>query len=283
MVSQLQNRPDLTTPVSYSNAAATGSDLKVNARLAWIMIKRDLVARYHGSFLGAFWPFINPLGHLLLYTFVFSIILKVRFGNSDSTANFAVYLMAGLIPWGAFAEAIARSTTVILEMPNLVKKVVFPLEILPVVTSSASLLSQMAALALLMVIGAFHAHALHPTVLLLPIVLVFQLLFTTGLAWTLASLGVFVRDIKHFIALALSGWMYATPIVYPASAFPSELRWVTMINPMSGIVQDYRRLLLEGQLPDWGNMAIYGSISIATAILGYYFFAKTKKSFADVM
>lgn len=248
------------------------------------MVKRDLMGRYRGSLLGSFWPLINPAGHLLLYTFLFSIVLKVRLGTSGSTSNYALYLMTGLIPWSAFAESIARSTTVILENPNLVKRVVFPLEILPLVAVISAYLSQMLALGILLVVATIYLGTIHPTILFLPVVSFSLILFSAGLSWLLSSLGVYLRDTKHMISLVLSAWMYATPIVYPVSALPESFRWYfATLNPMYGIVNDFRRIILDGQPPEWSSYALYTSIGIAFWFAGYYFFSKTKKSFIDII
>lgn len=233
--------------------------------------------------MGAFWPLINPLGHLLLYTFVFSIVLKVRLGGDASTGNFALYLMTGLLPWGSLAEALARSTTCILEVPNLVKRVVFPLEILPFVALCSSLLSEMVGMALLIPAVCIYLKHIHWTILFLPLIALSKILLIGGLTWLLASLGVFIRDVRHMISLALSVWMYGTPIVYPQSAIPANLQFLCWINPMAGIVNDYRRALLQGQPPDWTMYAFYTVLSLAIWLIGFNFFVRTKRSFADVM
>jgi lipopolysaccharide transport system permease protein len=251
--------------------------------LVGIMVHRDLLGRYKGSLMGAFWPIINPLGHLLLYTFVFNLVLHVRFGTDASTANFALYLMTGLLPWGAFSEAIARSPVCILSAPNLVKRVVFPTEILPLVVVLSSALSQVLALAILIIAAVAYTHSPPLALIYLPLVLFSQILFTAGLSWLLSSLGVFVRDLGHAISLGLSVWMYATPIVYPASSLPAKFQFLLWINPMSGIVADYRRILLQNLPPDWSSFAVYTAAAIAMWFLGFAFFAKTKRSFADVM
>jgi lipopolysaccharide transport system permease protein len=251
--------------------------------LIGIMVHRDLLGRYKGSLMGAFWPVINPLGHLLLYTFVFNLVLHVRFGSDPSTANFALYLMTGLLPWGAFSEAIARSPICILAAPNLVKRVVFPTEILPLVVVISSALSQILALTILIIAAIVYTHALPTALIYLPLVLFSQILFTAGLAWLLSSLGVFVRDLGHAISLGLSVWMYATPIVYPATSLPENFKFLLWINPMAGIVADYRRILLQNLPPDWTAYAVYSAVAVAIWFLGFAFFAKTKRSFADVM
>ncbi len=248
-----------------------------------IFVRRDFLGRYRGSLLGALWPLINPIGHLLLYTFVFSVILKVRFSADASTTNFALYLMAGLLPWSALAEAVSRSTTCILESPNLVKKVVFPLEVLPVVPVVSSLMTAGISIVLLTVWATIYAGEVHWTLILLPLVLGTQGMLMGGLCWLLASLGVYIRDIKHMISLALSVWMYTTPIVYPASAMPENLSFLLWLNPMAGMITDYRRIIIEGLQPNWMNLALYLALAVVLFFGGNYFFMKTKRTFADVI
>lgn len=248
-----------------------------------MMVSRDFKGRYRGSLLGALWPLIHPVGHLLLYTFVFCIVLKVRFGTDGSTSNFALYLMSGLLAWGAISESFARATTCILEVPNLVKRVVFPLEVVPIVVAVSSAATQVGGMLILMACAIIYQGALHASLLYVPLIAASQLIFTIGLSWLLASVGVYVRDMRHFITLALSAWMYMTPIVYPASALPDKLKFLTWINPVAGIVTDYRRVILEGQPPDFTHFALYTSVGVVLLFAGYYFFMKTKKTFADVM
>ena len=251
--------------------------------LVKLMVYRDFVGRYKGSLLGAFWPIISPLGHMILYTFLFSIILKVRFGADAGSGNFALYLMTGLLPWQAFSEAVSRATTNILEEPNLVKKVVFPLETLPLSLVISSVLSTCVTFVLLMIVVACCMGKIQPTVLYLPLVVISQVLLMAGFSWVLASLGVFIRDFQHIMSLGLSAWMYATPIVYPASMLPENLKFMLWLNPMAGIVGDYRRVILEGLPPDWSLYFTYTSIGLIACVSGYAFFTRTKRSFADVI
>ncbi len=165
--------------------------------------------------------------------------------------------MSGLLAWGAISESFARATTCILEVPNLVKRVVFPLEIIPIVVAVSSAATQVGGLLILVLCAIVYQGGVHQSLLFLPLIALPQLLFTVGLGWILASLGVFVRDMRHLITLALSAWMYMTPIVYPASALPDNLKFLTWINPVAGIVSDYRRVILEGRLPDFGQYAFY--------------------------
>jgi len=248
-----------------------------------MMVKRDSLGKYKGSLLGVLWPMINPVGHLILYTFLFCIILKVKLGGDGSTSNFALYLMAGLLPWGAFSEAVSRSSVCILEHPNYVKRVVFPLQTLPVITVLSTLVTEAMAFVILVAGVALFTHKIHATLLFLPLVCVSQLMLTTGICWFLASLGVYIRDIRHMMALALAAWMYATPIVYPATSLPANFQFLLWVNPMAGIVLDYRRVVLEGLPPEWHHYGTYTLVALTAFFLGFKFFEKTKKSFADVM
>lgn len=258
-------------------------ELWLQRHLLSLMVKRDCLGRYKGSLLGLLWPLINPVGHLLLYTFLFSIVLKVKFGTNDSTSNFALYLMAGLLPWGAFAEALARSSTVILEHPNLVKRVVFPLQILPLVTVLSGLVTEALAFIILLAGVLIYNHNLQASLIYLPLIIFSQILLTSGISWFVASLSVYIRDIRHLMALALSAWMYGTPIVYPATALPEKIQFILWFNPMAGIVMDYRRVVLEGLAPDWQHYGVYTAVAIIVCVIGFNFFEGTKKSFADVM
>ncbi len=249
-----------------------------------LLVKRDQTSRYRGSLLGRLWPLVHPLGQLLIYTFVFAIVLKIRFAdNGSGTSSFAVYFMAGLIPWSIFSESLSRSSTVILENPNLVTKVVFPTEILPLVNVFSALSTQFLATAVLFVCASVYLGKINPTILMLPLLAVPLVCFTAGLSWFLASLGVYIRDTRHIVALALQAGMYATPILYPSSKVPEAYRWILAINPLAGIVDDFRAILLAGHMPDWSSYAHYTIISLLACFGGLYFFLKTKKSFADVM
>lgn len=258
-------------------------ELWIHRHLLNLMVRRDCIGRYKGSLLGLLWPLINPLGHLLLYTFLFCVVLKVKLGTSANTSNFALYLMAGMLPWGAFAESLARSSTVILEHPNLVKRVVFPLQILPLVTVLSALFTEAIAFSMLLVGVAIYNHGLPASLIFLPLIVLSQILLTAGITWFVASLSVYIRDISHLIALGLSAWMYGTPIVYPATALPQNFQFLLWVNPMAGIVLDYRRVVLEGLPPDWPHYGVYTAMAIVLCLFGFKFFEATKKSFADVM
>lgn len=256
---------------------------KQKRHLVALMVQRDFQGRYKGSLLGALWPLLNPLGHMVLYTFLFSVVLQVRFGKGGGTGDFALYLMSGFLPWTAMAEAIASSTTKVLELPNLVKRCVFPLETLPLIVAISSFLTGFIAIMLLIVFAGVRQQGFHWTIAFVPLIFIPHFLFTCGLSWFFGSLGVFVRDCRHFIALALSAWMYMTPILYPPERMPEHLKFLLYINPMAGIITDYRHVILEGKLPNWEWFAIYSVLSVVVCYLGFAFFYRTKHSFADIV
>lgn len=272
--------PSLLSETKEPNALAT---LWMNRKILFLLTQRDVSNRYKGSLLGKLWPLLHPLGQLLIYTFVFSIVLKIKFGGSTSTSNFAIYFMTGMIPWSIFAESVSRATTCILENPNFVTKVVFPTEVLPLVNLCSAVCTQFIAFTILLGAVAFFGGGIHPTLLLLVLPCACLVAFSAGISWLLASLGVFVRDTRHFVSLGLQAGMYATPILYPSTSVPKEYQWVLALNPLAGIIDDCRRVMLEGVMPDWSNMASYGTVSVLVFTLGLVFFLRTKKSFADVM
>jgi len=244
---------------------------------------RDLKLRYRGAFLGALWAVLQPLAMLALYTFVFSIVLRVKMGSDASPHTFALYLMAGMLPWLAISEALARSVSAIVDNANLVKKVVFPLEVLPVVPVVSALAAQAIGTALLLAALLALGRSLHVTALLLPVLVVPQVLMTVGLAWLAGSFGVFVRDLGQFIGLALTTWMFLTPIFYAPEAVPTAFRAVFDLNPLVALIDAHRSVLLEGALPDARSLGILTLASAGVFGLGLAWFRRSKPLFADVL
>lgn len=243
--------------------------------------QRDLESRYRGSYLGRAWSILNPLLSLALYTFIFSVILKVRF-SAGGHGGFALNLMCGLLPWLAFSETLIRATSVIPSNQNLVKKVVFPLEVLPASLVASALVSQLIGMGVLLIAVAAMG-GLKVTMVWLPVLLVIQMAFTLGISWMLASLGVFIRDISQAISLVLNVWMYLTPIVYPASMVPERFSWALAVNPLAFLVEAYRSVILEGVAPHPIGLVVYLGLSMLLMMLGYAWFTRTKRAFADVL
>ncbi len=250
-------------------------------QLTW----REVVGRYRGSFIGMGWSFIQPLIMLCVYTFVFSVIFRVRWGVTadEGKAAFALTLFMGLITFNVFLEVVNSAPTLVLGNANYVKKVVFPLEILPLVRLLSVLINALFSLIVLLVGILAVNHFIHWTAVLLFLVWLPMLFFTLGCGYFLASLGVFVRDIGAFIGVLTTMFFFLTPIFYPISAVPERLHFVFRINPLAVFVEDARRVVLWGLFPDWPWFFFGLVLSVVVLIFGFLWFMKSKKAFADVI
>ncbi len=250
-------------------------------QLTW----REVVGRYKGSFIGMGWSFIQPLVMLCVYTFVFSVIFKARWGveADEGKAAFALTLFMGLITFNVFAEVANSAPSLVLENVNYVKKVVFPLEILPLVRLLSALINAVFSLAVLFAGLLVINHFIHWTALLLPLIWLPMVIFTLGCGYFLASLGVFVRDIGAAIGVLTTMFFFLTPVFYPINAVPEGLRIVFRINPLAIFVEDARRVVLWGRLPDWPWFFFGLVLSVAVLIFGFLWFMKSRKAFADVI
>src|SRR6266849_4694823 len=242
------------------------------------LTRRELAARYRGSVLGILWALLTPVVMIAIFTIIFAGIFKARFGNSNSRWDYALYLFCGLLPWNAFQESLQLSASTIVAHANLVKRVVFPLETLPVSLSLAAAANQMFGTMVLVIAVAVLRGDLHSTIVFLPLILIPQLIATFGAAWLVASLGVFVRDIVQGITLVLMAWMYFTPIIYPESLVPAPYRAAVNLNPFTPLVRNYRRILLEGNGPDWAGLGYFSAFALASFLFGYWWFARTRKN-----
>lgn len=251
------------------------------------MTWRDVLGRYRGSVLGLAWSFFNPLLMLIVYTFVFSGVFKARWGAEDaaqtSHAQFAVVLFAGLIVNGLLAEILNRAPSLVLTNVNYVKKVVFPLEILPVVASGAAVFHAMISICVLLVAILLISGQLAWTVVLIPIVIVPIVLLALGIAWFLASLGVFVRDVGQSVAILTTVLMFLAPVFYPVTALPEGLRPWLFLNPLTLAIEQARDVLIWGRIPEWRDYLVYLSVAAVVAWSGYVWFQRTRKGFADVL
>jgi lipopolysaccharide transport system permease protein len=250
------------------------------------MTKREVVGRYKGSIMGLAWSFLNPIFMLTVYTFVFSMVFKVRWGvagGNESNTQFAVVLFVGMIVQGLFAEVLIRAPGLILGNVNYVKKVVFPLEILTVISMGAALFHSMVSFAVLLVAIVLLNGYMHWTALLAPLVLLPFLVATLGFAWILASLGVFIRDVGQTIGIIMTVLMFLSPVFYPLTALPEKFRPWLMANPLTFIIEQSREVIIWGHLPDWAGLALYLLVALAVAWIGFAWFQKTRKGFADVL
>nr|WP_245817220.1 ABC transporter permease [Hydrococcus rivularis] len=251
------------------------------------LVRRDLEARYKGSILGNLWPLLNQLSQLLIYTYVFSIVLKVKLslrGLPENNLTFGLWLFAGLLPWIAFTGGLTQAAGSVVGQPNLVKKVVFPLALLPLVPILSMFVESSFGLMLLIIFVAVTSHTLHTTLALLPLIWLTQLSLTAGLGYLSAGLTVFLRDIPQTLGVILNIWMYLTPIIYPASAIPQEWRsWVFWLNPMTAIAEVYRDLILVGEVKHWGEWGVASAISAIVFCCGFLVYKKLRPAFADVL
>lgn len=248
------------------------------------LIHREVIGRYRGSFLGIFWSFFNPVMMLLIYTFVFSVVFKMRWNvASDSKTEFAIVLFPGLIVFTLFSECLNRAPGLILSNVNYVKKVVFPLEILPCVALGSAAFHALVSLCVWLIAYLLLFGVPHLTVLLAPLVLLPLLLMTAGVSWFLASLGVYLRDVSQFIAMITTVLMFLSPIFYPVAAFPEKYRYFLYLNPMTPAIEEIRDVLFWGRVPDLSIYAVYLACSALMAWGGFAWFQKTRRGFADVL
>ncbi len=252
------------------------------------MIKREVIGRYRGSFLGLLWTFVSPILMLTIYTFVFGVVFKIRLDPQntdiyDDKFAFALLLFTGLILFNLFSECLSRAPGLVLANVNYVKKVIFPLEILPLVSLGSALFHAGTSFLVLVTFMLVIDHPIHWTLICLPIIVLPLLLLILGLSWMLASIGVYVRDIGQFIGLILTMLLFLSPIFYPASALPESVRDYLFLNPLSFVIEQARAVTLYGQLPDWSGLVIYYLLAAIVAWAGLMWFMKTRKGFADVL
>jgi lipopolysaccharide transport system permease protein len=250
------------------------------------MTMREVIGRYKGSIMGLAWSFFNPVLMLAVYTFVFSEIFISRWngaGGDNSKTLFAVVIFVGMIVQGFFAETLNRAPGLILSNTNYVKKVVFPLEILPVITIGAALFHSMISLCVLLSAFVVFNGYLHWTAIFTPLVILPLVILTLGIAWILASIGVFLRDAGQFVGIIITVLMFLSPVFYPVSAVPERFRLLIMANPLTFIIEQMREVLIWGHLPSWVGLGNYTLVAIVIAWVGYAWFQKTRKGFADVL
>ena len=263
------------------------SKLSLKLNLLSTLVRRDLEARYKGSILGNLWPLLNQLSQLLIYTYVFSIVLKVKLnleGFPDNELAFGLWLFAGLIPWFAFTNGLIQAASSVVGQPNLVKKVVFPLGLLPLVPIFSSFIESSFGLVALIGLTALSSQILHPTLWLLPLVWIPQVLLTAGLGYLTAGLTVFLRDIPQSLGVILNLWFYVTPILYPVAKVPESWQfWIVWCNPITGLSESYRDLVLVGEMRHWGELAMSSIFALVMFCLGLWVYRRLRPAFADVL
>jgi lipopolysaccharide transport system permease protein len=259
--------------------------LIINRQLIVQMIKREIIGRYKGSVFGLAWSFLNPILMLIIYTFVFSVVFKARWGDggTDSKSQFALLVFVGMIVLGLFTDAVNRSPALVLGNANYVKKVVFPLEILPIISLGAALFHMVISFLVLIFALVLINHQIQWTIVFAPLIFAPLVIFTLGVTWMLASLGVFMRDVGQTVGILTTVMMFMSPVFYPVSALPVQFQGVMMLNPLTFIIEQTRAVAISGQMPNWSGLAIYTSAALVVMWLGYVWFQKTRKGFADVL
>jgi len=258
--------------------------LKRHYALIVQMTKRDVTGRYRGSMAGLFWSFFNPLLMLVVYTFVFGVIFNSRW-NAQTTNHFqyAVVLFAGLNIHAFFAECAQRATTLILDNPSFVKRVIFPLETLTWSTLGSALFHLLVSTVVLLAASPFITGRVPWTAILFPLVVACFLPFVAGTTWLLASLGVYLRDLKQVVGIATMALMFLAPILYPATMIPERYRFALYFNPLTVIAEASQDVLVWGVWPKWSHLGAYAVVSCLFAWAAFAWFQRTRKGFADVV
>lgn len=257
-----------------------------NRYLIMQMIRREVVGRYKGSVMGLAWSFFNPVFMLVVYTFVFSEIFRIRWGGvggDESKTQFALILFVGMIVLSLFSEVLGRAPALIVSNVNYVKKVVFPLEILPVIAVGAALFHSFVSVVVLVAAFSLINGHVHSTAMLLPFVFLPLVILSTGLGWIMASLGVFLRDVGQTIGIIVTVLTFLSPVFYPVTAVPEKFRGFIMANPLTFIIEQAREVLIWGHAPNWLGLGIYILVATVFAWAAYAWFQKTRKGFADVL
>lgn len=245
--------------------------------------KRDVAGRYSGSHLGLFWSFFNPLLMLGVYTLAFREFLGMRWSSTDTRADFSLMIFCGMIVHSLLAECLTRAPTSIVGNTNLVKKVVFPLAILPCVTVASALFHACLSILVLLLFVLASQHVVNITVLYLPLVYLPYAILLCGISWFMASLGVFMRDISQITGVIAAMLMFLSPVFYPATSLKESYRGLIAYNPLTLIIEQTRRLVVFGEPPDWQALGIYTVVAVAIMIFGYWWFQRTRDGFADVL
>jgi lipopolysaccharide transport system permease protein len=274
--------PHATQPLSINSLIVS---LWRNRQLIVLMTKRDVIGRYKGSVMGVMWSLFNPLFLLVTYSFVFSVVFKARWGvdRPESKSQFAMFLFVGMIVHSLFAETLNRAPGLILGNVSYVKKILFPLEILPVVAICAALFHALVGFFVFAVAFVLVNSYLQWTIVFLPLVILPLIVLTLGVAWGLASLGVFLRDAAQPIGLLMTVLLFASPVFYPITALPEYIRPWLMLNPLTFVIEQARAVLIIGKTPDWAGLVIYSLVSLVFSWIGYAWFQKTRKGFANVL
>jgi lipopolysaccharide transport system permease protein len=270
------------------NIAAPFKLISENRELLRQLVKRNIYGRYRGTAGGLAWSVMQPLLMLAVYTFIFSVVFKSRWGTLpsggiDGSYSYSVIMFCGMTVFSVFSESITAAPMLIVSNPNYVKKIIFPIEILPIAQVISSTIINLIWMAILFIGAVFLLKSLYWTMLLLPIIFIPFLFFTTGLSFFVASLGVYFRDLAHVNGIIVQILFLLTPIFYSTQMVPEKFQFFLKLNPLTWIVEETRAVFLFKQLPNWDAIIVIIIISFLTFQLGYVWLNKTKKGFADVL
>ena len=256
-----------------------------NRDLYWRLTEREVLGRYRGSFLGVAWSFLNPLAMLAVYTFIFSQVFNARWGSLEQRGpiGFAINLFAGMIVFNVFSECATRAPTAILINPNYVKKVIFPLEILPAVIVGSAFFHALTSLSVLTLFTIINDQSIQLSWLWLPFVWLPLLLGCMALSWILSALGVFLRDLGQLVSVAVSMLMFLSPIFFPLSALPNRWQPLLSLNPLTGLIEQTRQILVAGKMPEPSYLLLSTIASLFICEIAFRGFINAKRAFADVM
>lgn len=254
-------------------------------QLIWRLALREIQSRYAGSLIGSFWPLLTSLVMLAIYTFIFGVVFPARWEvkGEAGTLQFALILFVGLTTFNFFSECVVRAPGLVLENVVYVKKVVFPLEILPCIALLHAGFNALMALVILACAFIIINGLPGVSIITLPLVLLPLIFLSLGLSWALAALGVFLRDLRQIIGLLTTGLLFLTPIFYPLSAIPIEYRPILEMSPLAFAVNNARDVIIFGLWPDWTQLGIHLGLSFFIAWIGFFGFTRAKKGFADVL
>lgn len=255
-----------------------------NRHLMGQLWKRDFLMRYKNGLLGVAWAVLNPLMMLVLYSFVFVIVFKMRWGSGpNSEGNFVVLLFTGLVVHGFFSEFVTRAPTIITGSVSYVKKVVFPLELLPLVPLLSALINLAVGMILVTLLLLYLQTSVPATILLLPVIIAPYALMMLGISYFLAATGVYVRDLAQVVGMVSTVALFSSPVLFPLENVPEGYRKYLYANPLTLIVEQLRGVSIVGSMPDWFGMFIYTLVAVVVFLIGFSWFQATRKGFADVL
>lgn len=273
----------MTLPYPFRLLVSLAQLVRQNAYMIRAMVVRDMRARYVGSFLGFFWSVLHPLTQLAIYYFVIAVVMKMRLGPEYGGVNYALWLVAGLLPWMLFAEAVTRSPNAVIDQSSLVKKMPFPSELFPIANLTAAIVNHLIALTILFAVLALVGQTFSLKILWFLPYLAATSLFILGVTWCLSAISVFLRDIGQIISVLVNIWFFLTPVIYPQDLIPANLRWLFALNPMLYVVEGYRAAIFGTSAVDMVGVAYLLVVAVAIFAVGGLTFKRLKPAFADVL